>query len=217
MAVEYRGALKPGQAAVPTAAVTATKTTRLNIGYDRERADNCRDYRFRSPSRTLRMDPEVVSLEFPNVGAGPDPVSVAALGSNSAAVVLLLMQSHQSGTCRQQAREVADAYDRFRRRDVAVAVVVPGSYPKVRSWRRLVEPPFPVLADSETALAAAFTQQTRYGKLGQMAQAIGRAPMTIVLEFRNGEPTVTTSYQGMNSFDRPSVHELLMLIDDPVD
>lgn len=160
------------------------------------------------------MDFESLRTEFPNVAAGPKTVSVADLGTESAFVVLLLMQSPGSGTCRQQAREIAAEYDEFQRRNATVASIVPGSAPKVRSWRRLVDPPFPVLADREAALAEEFYQRTRYGRLGRFVSSIGRVPMTVVLDYRDEEPSIEYTYEGATSFDRPSVHELLAAIDD---
>jgi peroxiredoxin len=81
------------------------------------------------------MDPKLLSIELPNVGEGPDPLSLATLVWDVDFLVLLLMQSHRSGTCCQQAREVAERYGEFRRLDAEVVSVVPGSRPHVRSWR----------------------------------------------------------------------------------
>lgn len=160
------------------------------------------------------MVSESLQTDFPNVAAGAKQVSVADLGTESTFVVLLLMQSSGSGTCRQQAREIAAEYDEFQRRSATVAAIVPGSAPKVRSWRRLVDPPFPVLADREAALAEAFYQRTQYGRLGRFVSSIGRMPMTVVLDYRDGGPSVGYTYEGATSFDRPPVRELLAALDE---
>ncbi|WP_459887514.1 peroxiredoxin family protein [Halostagnicola bangensis] len=160
------------------------------------------------------MDSQTLALEHPNVGEGPDPVSLEELASDAAFVVLALMQSHRSGTCRQQARELAAEYDEFRRRDVTVAVVVPGTRPKVRSWRRLVDPPFPILADDDGVVREEFHQPTQYGTIGRFVASIGRVPVTLVLDCRGGEPSVAYSYDGETSLDRPSPYDLLEAIDD---
>lgn len=160
------------------------------------------------------MNSDSLRTEFPNVAAGPKTVSVADLGAESTFVVLLVMQSPGSGTCRQQAREIAAEYDEFQRRNATVAAIVPGTAPKVRAWRRLVDPPFPILADRESTLAKEFHQRTQYGRLGQFVSSIGRVPMTVVLDYRDDEPSIEYSHEGATSFDRPSVHELLTAIDD---
>jgi thioredoxin-dependent peroxiredoxin len=160
------------------------------------------------------MSSESLRTTLSNVTAGPKRIAVADLGAAADSVVLLLMQSPNSGTCRQQAREIAAEYERFERRNAAVAAVVPGSAPKVRAWRRLVDPPFPVLADRDGVLAEAFLQRTRYGQLGRFLSSIGRLPMAVVLDYRDGEPVLEYSYEGETSFDRPSVDELLDAIDD---
>lgn len=155
------------------------------------------------------MDPKLLSVEFPNVGEGPDPVSIGTLAAESDVLVLLLMQSYRSGTCRQQAREIADQYEDFRRLNAQVVVVVPGSRPQVRSWRRLVEPPFPVLADDETAFGEAFHQPLQYGLLGRLVDSFGRMPTTVVLDCRGDDVSVHATYEGDSSFDRPPVHDVI--------
>lgn len=169
-------------------------------------ADGCRFER-RHPSTD--MDTEPLSVDLPNVGEGPDPTSPIDLVADSDFLVLLLMQSHHSGTCRQQAREIADRYDDFRRLNARVAAIVPGSRPQLRSWRSLVDPPFPVLADDETVIGEAFRQPRRYGPLGRLVDSFGRMPMTVVLDCRGDDTSVYHVYEGEASVDRPSVHELL--------
>lgn len=159
------------------------------------------------------MDSASLSHELPNVGPGPDPLSVATLAAESAFVVLLLLQSHRSGTCRQQVREISDEIDTFRNLNATVVAIVPGTYPKVRSWRRLTDPSFPILADDENRLAEAFSRSRRYGTLGQFVSSIGRAPMTVVLDCQGDEPTVGYTYEGVTAFDRPTVYELYSEID----
>ncbi|ELY53591.1 thioredoxin-dependent hydroperoxide peroxidase [Natronococcus amylolyticus DSM 10524] len=159
------------------------------------------------------MSSESLRTTLSNVTTGPKRVSIADLGATSDWVVLLLMQGPNSGTCRQQAREVAAEYDRFERRNATVAAIVPGSAPKVRSWRRLVDPPFPILADRDGILGEEFFQRTRYGQLGRFLPSIGRLPTAVVLDYRDSEPVLEYSYEGETSFDRPSVDELLDAID----
>lgn len=161
-----------------------------------------------------RIDSEVLSIDLPNVGAGPDPLSVTDLAADSPFVVLLLMQSHRSGTCRQQVRDVSENEDEFRRVDATVAAIVPGTRPKVRSWRRLTDPSIPILADDDARIAECVRQPQRYGKLGQLVGSIGRAPTTVVLDCRGGEPTIEYVHEGTTSFDRPSALEVATAIDE---
>jgi thioredoxin-dependent peroxiredoxin len=155
-----------------------------------------------------------LQTELPNVAAGPKRVSVADLGRESRFVVLLLMQSAGSGACRQQARETAAEIEAFRQRNAAVAAVVPGTVSKVRSWRRLVDPPFPVLADRDGVLADSFGQATKYGRVGRFVASISRPPVAVVLDFRNEPPSIASRHEGATSFDRPAPEELLATIDE---
>jgi peroxiredoxin Q/BCP len=154
------------------------------------------------------MDPKLLSVELPNVGEGPDPVSLNAL-VDADFLVLLLMQSHRSGTCRQQAREFVDRYEDFRELNAEIVTIVPGSRPQVRSWRRLVEPTFPVLADDETVFGEAFGQPRQYGLVGRLVDSFGRMPVTVVLDCRGEDVSVRSVYEGESSLDRPSVQGLL--------
>lgn len=155
------------------------------------------------------MDPKLLSVELPNVGEGPDPLSLNDLAPESDVLVLLLMQSYRSGTCRRQAREVADQYGDFRRVNAQVVVIVPGSRPQVRSWRRLVEPPFPVLADADVLFGEALGQPLQYGLLGRLVDSFGRMPTTVILDCRGDDVSVHATYEGDSSFDRPPVHDVL--------
>lgn len=158
------------------------------------------------------MDSEQLSIALPNVGDGPDPLSLMDLAADSEFLVLLLMQSHRSGTCRQQAREVADRYDDFRRLNAQVAAIVPGSRPQLRSWRSLVDPPFPVLADDGAVFGQVFDQPRQYGPLGRLVDSLGRMPVTVVLDCRGDDPSVDSTYEGNSSLDRPSVREVLDVV-----
>jgi peroxiredoxin Q/BCP len=158
------------------------------------------------------MDPELLALELPNVGEGPNPISLGDLVSEAEYLVLLLMQSHRSGTCRQQAREVAEHYDEFRALNARAVAIVPGSLPQIRSWRRLVEPPFPVVADDDTVFGKAFHQPQRYGLVGRLVDSFGRMPVTVVLECHGADVSVRHVYEGDSSLDRPSAQDVLDVI-----
>jgi thioredoxin-dependent peroxiredoxin len=160
------------------------------------------------------MRTEHLQTELPNVAAGPKHVSIAALGEESRFVVLLLMQGAGSGSCRQHAREVAAESEAFHRRNAAVVAIVPGSAPKVRSWRRLVDPSFPVVADRDGDLADSFGQAAKYGRLGRFVGSISRPPIAIVLDFEDDPPSIAFRYEGETSFDRPAPADLLAAIDE---
>lgn len=155
------------------------------------------------------MDSELLSIEFRNVGDGPDPISLIELTPDSEFLVLLLMQSHRSGTCRQQAHNFANHYDDFQRLNAQVAAIVPGSRPQLRSWRSLVDPPFPVVADDKTIFEEVFHQPRQYGLLGQLVGSFGRMPVTVVLDCRTDDLSVCYRYDGDSSVDRPSVRKIL--------
>lgn len=155
-----------------------------------------------------------VEFSLPNVGPGPDPLSVSQLAADHDFVVVYLQRDHLCTNCRKQVQRVADRYEQFGNRGAEVVSVVPEPREKVTSWQDSYGLPYPLLADPDAAAGETFDQPVRFGFLGDLSDFLGRMPEVIVLDTRDGEATVAWSYAGRSTFDRPSVDDVLSALDD---
>ena len=97
------------------------------------------------------MSIEATEFSLPNVGPGPDPVSLSALSADHDFALLLFQRDHYCTNCRQQVQTVAGRYDEFAERDTEVVSVVSKPPEKVRQWQASYDLPYPLVADPETA------------------------------------------------------------------
>lgn len=148
---------------------------------------------------------------LPNVGPGPDPLSLWDLEADFA--VLLLHRDFYCSECRQQVRRVKKRYDEFERRDAEVVSVLPEDEETAAEWQKQYHLPFPVVADPDTELGERYEQPTRFGLLGKLHDVIGRMPAVVVLDLRWGEPTETYAHRGDSRTDRPRIEEILDALD----
>ncbi|MFC6974862.1 peroxiredoxin family protein [Halomicroarcula sp. GCM10025709] len=162
------------------------------------------------------MSTPATEFSLPNVGPGPDPVSLSALAAEHAFALLLFQRDHYCTNCRQQVQTVAGRYDEFARRDTEVVSIVPEPAEKVREWQDSYDLPFPLVADPEASAGDAYDQPVRFGFLGDWSDFLGRMPEAVLIDLR-GEPTVVWSYRSRSTFDRPSVDDLLAAIEEARD
>ncbi len=157
-------------------------------------------------------------LSLPNVGPGPDPLSVSALVADAEepldAVVFLLQRDHHCGNCRRQVQAVADRYPEFRERRAEVVSIVPEPRERVASWQESYDLPYPLCADPSTTAGEAFDQPVRLGPLGRLSDLLGRMPAAIVLDVREPEAVeVAYTHRGNSTWDRPEIDELLAAVE----
>ena len=157
----------------------------------------------------------VPDFELPNVGAGPDPFSLAAAAADpdTDAVVLLFQRDYHCGNCRDQVRAVAERYDEFAALNASVVSILPEPVERAREWQSSYDLPFALLADSATEVSDAYDQPVRFGVLGSLHDLVGRMPVAMVLDVRSGEPVVAYTYEGRMPADRPEIDDLLAEID----
>ena len=148
---------------------------------------------------------------LPNVGPGPDPLSLWELEADFAA--LLLHRDFYCSECRQQVRRVKKRYDEFEARDAEVVSVLPEDRETAAEWQKQYHLPFPVVADPDTELGDRYEQPTRFGLFGKLHDVIGRMPATILLDLRWSEPIETYAHRGDSRTDRPRIDELLDAVD----
>lgn len=159
---------------------------------------------------------DVPEFELPNAGAGPDRLALDDLAGDpdADAVVLLFHRDHYCGNCRKQVQAVADRYDEFEAAGAEVASVLPEPVERAESWQERYDLPFPLLADPSKDVADAYDQPTRFGRLGDLHDLLGRMPETVVLDVRDGDPEVAHVHRGSSPADRPDVNELLAMLRD---
>jgi len=156
-----------------------------------------------------------LDFELPNAGTGPDPLSLSALADDPGndAVVLLFQRDHRSRSCREQLQTVADRYSEFRVRDAMVVSVLPEPKETAEKWQKKFHLPFPLVADEEKTVAAAYGQPTRWGKLGKRFDVLGRLPQTAILDARDGDLRLFAVHRGDGASDWPSVDDVLAMVD----
>ncbi len=154
------------------------------------------------------------AFELPNVGAGPDPLSLTALGEDNDFVLLLFQRDHYCTNCRGQVQSVRDHYQEFRDRNTEVVSIVPEPVEKVREWQEKYDLPYPLCADPDTAVSGAYDQPVRFGPLGKISDFFGRMPKVVLLDFRGEKPDVAYTHEGSSTWARPEIEDLLATIDD---
>lgn len=153
-------------------------------------------------------------FELPNVGAGPDPLSLSALAAENDFVLLLFQRDYHCGNCRKQVQVFGDWHDEFRDRDTEVVSIVPEPRERVRSWQEEYDLPYPLLADPQKTVSGAYDQPVRFGPLGRFSDLLGRMPKAVLLDCRGEEQTVAYSHEGSSTWDRPELAEIFEAIDE---
>jgi len=159
------------------------------------------------------MDDGALEFSLPNVGPGPDPLSLGALRSESTFAVLLLHRDHYCSTCRAQVQSVADRYEAFRERDAEVVSLLPEPVERARAWQATYDLPYPLLADPDSDTGDALDQPVRFGAIGRLSDFLGRQPTALLVRLAD-EPAVVWDHRGGTTADRPTVDDLLAAIDD---
>jgi peroxiredoxin Q/BCP len=153
-------------------------------------------------------------FELPNAGTGPDPLNLSDLAAepNNDAIVLLFHRDHRCRNCRQQVQDVADRYGEFRARDAAVVSVLPESEERAEKWQKKFHLPFALVADEDKRVAQQYGQPTRFGRLGERFDLVGRMPQTVLLDARDGLRLYAV-HRGDSPSDRPEVDDVLAMLD----
>ncbi len=156
----------------------------------------------------------IPDFDLQNVGAGPERLSIQSLAAEQEFVLLLFQRDHYCTNCREQVQTVADRYQAFRDRNTAVVSIVPEPAEKLAQWQAKYDLPFALCADPDAEFSNQYDQPVRFGVLGKLSDFFGRMPKAVLLDCRDGEPTVVYSHEGSSTWDRPSIDDLLAAIDD---
>jgi peroxiredoxin Q/BCP len=152
-------------------------------------------------------------FELPNVSVGPDPLSLSEVAEMVDFAVLLLLRDYHCPKCKQQVQDVATRAEALSERNAAVIGILPEPRERAEQWEAEFDLPFPLLADAEKEVGDKYDQPTRFGAFGRLHDLIGRMPETVVLDVRD-EPEIIHTHEGESASDRPSVDELLAVVDD---
>ena len=159
------------------------------------------------------MTTQLTEFSLTNVAAGPDPFSLSALDDDIEFAVLFFQRDHYCTNCRKQVQQLADHVDAFRERNAEIVSIVPEPVERVQSWQDSYELPYPLLADPEAEVGAAYDQPVRFGLLGRFSDFFGRMPEVVIVDRRGSEPEIAYVHQGRSTFDRPDIDELLAELD----
>lgn len=158
----------------------------------------------------------VPEFELPNVGVGPDPLSMADVVGTADFAVLLFLRDYHCPKCRSQVESVTGKARRFNELNTVVVPILPESRDRAMSWRDNFEErfPFPLLADGDKRVAEAYDQPTRFGSVGAIHDMLGRLPQSLIIDTRGDDPEVVFTHRGDAVDDRPTVTELLTEVED---
>lgn len=157
---------------------------------------------------------EAPPFTLANVGDGPEEVSLSELSADNDVVVLLLQRDYYCMQCRDQIQAVAERYEDFRERGAEVVSIAPESPRSLAGWQEKYELPYPLLADPGSTVGDEMDQPVRFGLLGRFSDLFGRMPAAVLLDCRDGDPSVAWAHRGRSTWDRPSVDDLLDRVDD---
>ena len=165
---------------------------------------------------TDRPESEVIAPDFelPNVGVGPDPLSLEGVAEKVDFAVLLLLRDYHCPKCKNQVQSLAEEAKKFAEMNAVVLPVLPEPVERAEDWQQQFDLPFPLLADPDKDLAEKYDQPTKYGALGKLHDLIGRLPESVILDTRADEPEIVYTYEGESAGDRPEIETLLEEIDD---
>ena len=153
-------------------------------------------------------------FELPNVGNGPDPLSLDRVVDEADFAVLLLLRDYHCPKCKNQVQTLAEAAKQFAEMNAVILPVLPESVERARDWQEKFDLPFPLLADAEKKIADKYDQPTQLGVLGSLHDLIGRLPEVVILDTRGDDAEVVYTYEGDSPGDRPAVETLVSEIDE---
>jgi len=153
------------------------------------------------------------TVELPNVGAGPDPLSFETLIEEHEFVLVLLQRDYYCTNCRSQVQAMAAHYDEFADRNTEVVSIVPEPAERLADWQDEYDLPYPLCADPDKRVSDDYEQPVRFGVLGALSDFLGRMPKAVILDCRASDPEVVYTHEGSSTWDRPEMAELFGAID----
>jgi peroxiredoxin Q/BCP len=149
------------------------------------------------------------SFELPNVGVGPDTLSLDTLVERVDFAVLLLLRDYHCPKCKTQVQTLAENAHKFAELNAVVLPILPEPVERAEDWQEQFDLPFPLLADPQKNLADKYDQPTQYGALGKIHDLIGRLPESVILDTRGESGEIVYTYEGDSPGDRPEIETLV--------
>lgn len=160
------------------------------------------------------MARQAPTFSLPNVGAGPDPFSWEDLDPDTGFLVLYFQRDFFCTNCRRQVQALGDRIAEFRKRRAEVVSIVPEPAEQLVGWQENYELPYPLLADPDAEIAAAYDQPIKFGFLGDLSDFLGRMPAVVIADRRSEPPEIAFGHRGSSTFDRPTIDEILATLDE---
>lgn len=153
-------------------------------------------------------------FELPNVGVGPDPLSLDRVVERVDFAVLLLLRDYHCPKCKNQVQTLAEEAKQFAEQNAVVLPVLPEPVERAEVWQEQFDLPFPLLADPDKEIADKYDQPTQFGALGKIHDLIGRLPESVILDTRSDKAEIVYTHEGDSPGDRPEISTLVEEISD---
>ncbi len=152
------------------------------------------------------------SLE--NVGPGLSSLSLSDFVDSSDFVSVFLQRDLYYTNYGDLVRTLVERIEDFRDYGAEPVANLSESAERGREWQDGYEPPYALLADPDATAGETLDQPVRFGILGDWIDFLGRMPQIAILDGGREPPDVGWTYVDRSTFDRPSVEDILEILDD---
>jgi peroxiredoxin Q/BCP len=152
-------------------------------------------------------------FELHNIGAGSEALGSRDLATDHEYVLAVLLRNHYCPLCRELVRNLADRYDEFATRGVAVVPVLPDIRERALLWHRRYELPFPMLADPATDMGDEDGAPDEFDAFAPFQRTIPRLPGVALFECEGERLRIVSRHGGPNPQDVPTIDDLLERVD----
>ncbi|WP_324755841.1 redoxin domain-containing protein [Haloarcula sp. GH36] len=152
-------------------------------------------------------------FELHNIGAGSETLASEDLATDHDYVLAVLLRNHYCPLCRELVRNLADRYDEFATRSVAVVPVLPDIRERALLWHRRYDLPFPMLADPETNIVGDDDAPDEFDTFAPFQRTIPRLPGVALFECEGEQLRIVSRHGGPNPQDIPTIDDLIQRVD----
>lgn len=160
-----------------------------------------------------RSEKRYFEFELHNIGAGSETLASSDLAADHDYVLAVLLRNHYCPLCRELVRNLADRYDEFATRGVAVVPVLPDIRERALLWHRRYELPFPMLADPATDIISEDGAPDEFDTFAPFKRTIPRLPGVALFECKGERLRIVSRHGGPNPQDVPTIDDLLERVD----
>jgi len=151
-------------------------------------------------------------FELPNVGVGPDPLSLDWVVETVDFAVLLLLRDYHCPKCKQQVQTLAAEARQFSELDAVVLPVLPEPVDRAETWQARFDLPFPARRPGE-GRRRRVRPADAVRRAGEVHDPVGRLPETVIPGPGATRPRSCTRITGASPGDRPAIETIADEID----